>query len=45
MLRVWAVLKNRTEALEDHLPSAIQFRLGGYKGVLVMDPYMEGEFM
>ena len=45
MLDAWAALKKRSEALEDNMPSAIQFRLGGYKGVLVMDPYMEGKFM
>lgn len=45
MLDAWAALKKRSEALEDNMPSAIQFRLGGYKGVLVMDPYMAGKFM
>jgi hypothetical protein len=42
--KVWRALFNDIEVTAA-LPSAFQFRLGGYKGVLTVDSELEGEVM
>lgn len=42
--KVWAALNHGMEPI-GVIPSALQFRLGGYKGVLAVDSTLEGEKM